>query len=277
MNSIIDYLLLKSERNPKDKIIISLIGAGGKTSSAFWLANLFKQRELKVCITTSTKMFYPLESEIDKFILLDEKVESSSKFQEKKSLFNHISNSSITFCFANKLKEKNIINEPTKVSGISLKNIRNLTQCSPFDVILIEADGSKGLPIKSPAQHEPCIAEETDVVIAVTGAEVINRTIDAKQIHRWEHFQHVTHCNSGDMMDHHVLTKLVEHPLGMFKHSPKKAKRIWQINKVDQVQDKKILKDTAKKILNGVSQLDEIWLTSLNKSNPSLERLVKGE
>lgn len=42
-------------------MVISIVGAGGKTSCLFWLAQAFSQLGKKVMITTTTHMFLPRE------------------------------------------------------------------------------------------------------------------------------------------------------------------------------------------------------------------------
>ncbi|MGN1031711.1 MAG: selenium cofactor biosynthesis protein YqeC, partial [Butyricicoccaceae bacterium] len=53
------------------------------------------------------------------------------------------------------------------------------------DFLLIEADGSRGLPLKAPAAHEPVITEGTGLVIAVLGLTGIGKPI-AEVCHRPE-------------------------------------------------------------------------------------------
>ena len=47
------------------------------------------------------------------------------------------------------------------------------------DVLLIEADGSRRLPLKAPAGHEPVIIPETDAVIGCAGLTCIGKTWEA--------------------------------------------------------------------------------------------------
>ena len=47
------------------------------------------------------------------------------------------------------------------------------------DVVLIEADGSKGLPLKAPADHEPVLPTRVKAVVAVAGADCVGRAIEA--------------------------------------------------------------------------------------------------
>ncbi len=57
--------------------------------------------------------------------------------------------------------------------------------CSEADLILVEADGSRGRPIKYPAEHEPVIPENTDLILCVCGMSGFGKP--GREIcHRWE-------------------------------------------------------------------------------------------
>ena len=47
------------------------------------------------------------------------------------------------------------------------------------EYLLIEADGSRGLPVKAPAGHEPVLTAGTELVIAILGLTGIGRPISA--------------------------------------------------------------------------------------------------
>src|SRR5574343_211423 len=53
---------------PKNSIV-SIVGAGGKTTLLFWLANQFKQKGCRVLCTTTTHMQYPQFSQYDKLVI----------------------------------------------------------------------------------------------------------------------------------------------------------------------------------------------------------------
>ena len=55
------------------------------------------------------------------------------------------------------------------------------------DYIIIEADGSKRLPLKAPAEHEPVLPFETDLVIAVAGMNGAGKPI-RETAHRPERY-----------------------------------------------------------------------------------------
>ena len=55
-----------------------------------------------------------------------------------------------------------------------------------YDVVIVEADGSRGLPLKCPGDQEPVIPDGTDLVIGVAGATAIGQTFrEAPAAHRF--------------------------------------------------------------------------------------------
>lgn len=47
------------------------------------------------------------------------------------------------------------------------------------DFLLLESDGSRGLPVKAPADHEPALLPETELVIALQGMTAFGKPISA--------------------------------------------------------------------------------------------------
>ena len=54
--------------------------------------------------------------------------------------------------------------------------VRRLPEIADF--IIAEADGSRGLPIKAPATHEPVIPPASALVVAVAGLSALGRPLD---------------------------------------------------------------------------------------------------
>lgn len=191
-------------------LLISLIGAGGKTSTLHWLAQTFYQQGKRVLFTTTTKMYRPEDASYHQLLIDQQPTTSNSP--------------GITACFSHYHLQDN------KVTGLPAEQIDEIKQRGLFDVILVEADGSHGLPLKAPARHEPCIPSSSDCVIALTGGQVIDRPADPRQIHRWEIFTALTGGGAGEILDHRVFGTLIAHPEGMFKGTPPQARRVWLIN-----------------------------------------------
>tara|TARA_R110001583_G_scaffold8952_5_gene42281 strand:- start:11426 stop:12283 length:858 start_codon:yes stop_codon:yes gene_type:complete len=255
---LIKKLLNVQAHSAQNKTLtISIVGAGGKTHLSFWLANFFKQLGLSVCLTTTTKMYYPDEKSIDHIVKLsDLDSKAMSENLLKKTPF-------ITFLYQETLPIKTI-NEPTKVEGLQQETLETIIDTFIFDVVIVEADGAKHHPIKAPARHEPCIAKESQIVIGVTGAEAIFSKANSDKIHRWREFSALTHCLPQMEISQTILKCLLNSPQGMFKGAPEQATKIWVINKYDLCTDQLTLLGLVASLLKELPLLKSIWLTQLN-------------
>ncbi|MEZ8094042.1 selenium cofactor biosynthesis protein YqeC [Photobacterium swingsii] len=260
-------------------LYITLVGGGGKTSVAFWLAKNFKQWGCSVCVTTTTKMYLPAQDQADYIIPLDT---INSKKDDKISSKHHssaqndfgICEPTITFIYKSLITDHLKTTKP-KVLGLSEKEIKMIENDCPFTVFIIEGDGSRSLPIKAPNRNEPCIPSYSNMVIGVTGAEAINRKAMPCHIHRWPAFSAITKCQPGDVIDVQVLQPLISHPQGLFKSTPKTAKKIWLINKMDLANDAQTVSKIAEKVLASSPQLNAVWLTEMRAETPIKEVILK--
>lgn len=162
-----------------------------------------------------------------------------------------------------------------KVNGLSYQDIDKLKLSGLFDLIIVEADGAKHLPIKAPSRHEPCIPPQVDAVVAVTGCEVIDKMVSPALIHRCQLFCDITASKIGDTIDKKILGRFINHPDGMFKNVPIKSRRIWLINKTDLAADYDKLYQLSVALLKQSKHLDGICLASFNSSPPINDLLLR--
>lgn len=59
------------------------------------------------------------------------------------------------------------------------------------DYVLVEADGSRGLPVKAHLAHEPVIPPQAGNVVALVGASGFGQPV-REAVHRWEVFRRLT-------------------------------------------------------------------------------------
>lgn len=73
-----------------------------------------------------------------------------------------------------------------------MQSFSELARCADF--VLVEADGSKELPLKAHAAHEPVIPENAAQVICMVGASGLGKPV-REAVHRPELFQALTGSN----------------------------------------------------------------------------------
>ena len=128
------------------KKIISVIGAGGKTSLLHKMSKYYLKQGYTVLLTTTTHMMIEKDTDISCDILaIREKLKHNK------------------YCMAGKLCDKN----KQKIQALPHNILINIM---PYvDYILIEADGAKHHSLKYPLENEPVIFESTTDIYLVAG------------------------------------------------------------------------------------------------------------
>ena len=124
--------------------VISIVGAGGKTSLLFAWARELSAAGKSVVITTTTHMYRPAPMDDENIrIVVSDDPERADK----------------------------VTAPPADV----LEGLRETA-----DVVLIEADGSRRMPLKWPAPWEPVVPDYTDLTVCVAGLSGLGqKTADA--------------------------------------------------------------------------------------------------
>lgn len=125
------------------------------------------------------------------------------------------------------------------------------------DVILCEADGSRHHPCKAPAEHEPVLLPDCDMVLAVAGMDALGRPL-AQACQRPQLAAELLGCSAEKIIDAQMLASLLLSEQGARKNVGARAYYIV-LNKCDLLkaaQQEKILR-----LLVGAG-MDEhrIWL-----------------
>ncbi len=126
--------------------------------------------------------------------------------------------------------------------------------------ILIEADGSRMLPLKAPAEHEPVIPEWVDAVIVLAGMSALGKPLSSDTVFRPEVFGKLGKMKEGEVITVEGLERVLCHPKGGLKGIPEKAKRILVLN---QAEDGLILPETMR-IANYCKDIyDQVLITAV--------------
>ncbi|MBE6008941.1 MAG: putative selenium-dependent hydroxylase accessory protein YqeC [Lachnospiraceae bacterium] len=132
--------------------VVQIAGSGGKTTLSYTIAN--ENSHLKVAVVTTTKRFAPKENAV----LLDE--------NEKLDITGIKGN------FA----EIGVLDEIGKIGWIGDENYAILKEWA--DIVVVEADGSKRLPLKACAEYEPVFLPDATKTVVVCGLSAIGKPIE---------------------------------------------------------------------------------------------------
>lgn len=195
--------MLSAALGLEDARLISLCGAGGKTTLMFALAREFVARGERVLVTTTTR------------IARAEAAAAESGARGAVLLFFGATPDS------------------RKLTGIGPDRVNALKHSGEFDRILVEADGSAGRPLKAAAPHEPVIPSATDALITVAGLNGLGLPLQEANVFRAEVWAELTGTRLGSRVTPEAIACMARLPGGFFKGSPPSAQRILFLNRAD--------------------------------------------
>lgn len=158
----------------KDTSVISITGAGGKTSLMVMLSNIFSSYDEKVLVTTTTK------------------VQEGLEFDDATCYWEH---------------------QNGKCVNPGIEKIKS--QIPNFDKVIIEADGSKRLPLKYHTSRDPVVIDETDSTLAVIGLSALGEKI-TDVLFGYDEFLK-TNSVSEHTCGLNFIERLIDEPSGVLK------------------------------------------------------------
>ena len=117
-----------------------------------------------------------------------------------------------------------VIVEQDKVQGVSPALLDRIAAQPAVDVVIVEADGSRRLPFKAPAAHEPVIPTSATIVVPLVGLDVLGQPLDAEHVHRPQLVAELTGAALGDPVTPAMIAAVLAHPQGGAKDAPPTAR-----------------------------------------------------
>lgn len=164
--------------------VIAAVGSGGKSSCLTLLAQRYRSQGRSVLLTTSTHMRQSAALCCSPSLpVLQEQLASTG------------------FLFTGTPVPDGKIGPLPKAQYDALSQ--------QADVTLVEADGSRGLPLKMPAQWEPVLPAKTDLVLVLLGLSGLGRPLQAV-CHRWELAAQALECAVDCVVTPALAAQLLE-------------------------------------------------------------------
>lgn len=199
--------------------LISITGAGGKTSLMLALGSRLSSRH-RVVLTTTTRLGKDQVPRGMKLLVgnLDEVMAELPACLEKPGCV----------AAAGGIEEGKLI-------GFASPEVDILHESGLADVVIVEADGSKGFPVKGYADHEPVIPLKTTCQFVVVGAELFSEALDEKTVFRLPLFLSACGLKQGTRPGVSEIASILESPRIFLKDSRGMPgmKRVLFINKTD--------------------------------------------
>lgn len=202
--------------------VVALVGAGGKSSALFALGREIAARGQRVLLTTTTHLSYDQVQAAPSAVTVDG---PSLPWAEIGACLDRVGQ-----CL--------LMGPPggPRRQGLTPAQVDALAAAAPrlnVAALIVEADGSRLLPLKAPAAHEPVLPASTTVLVPVLGIDALGQRLNAATVHRPERVAAVLEIDDAVRLTPAMLATLALHPAGGAKAKPAAACLVPLINKVE--------------------------------------------
>ncbi len=209
--------------------VVSIVGAGGKTTTMYRSCAELRARGLRVISTTTTAIQRPTSQQSPLLLIASDTPDLTAAIAKGLEAHGHVT-------VVGKARRAD------KFEGVSAARIATFRDLA--DVVVIEADGARHAAIKVPAEHEPAVPTCTTVCLSVSGLHALGRPL-GEVCHRSERAAVLTGESMATPVSGMTIARLLASHDGGLRGVPMTADA-WAVLTHLQDDDLAVARDTAR-------------------------------
>ncbi len=245
----------------QSKEVVALVGGGGKTTAMFRLAAELASQGKRVVTTTTTHI------SIAQIALAPQHLIHTPD-RPLEDLIVRLS--SLLAAHPHGLVVGPLDGATGKASGVAPAVVEAIAGLPEVDAVLVEADGSRTLPFKAPAEYEPVVPACTTLLIPVVGIDALGRPLADDHVHRAERIAALAGVQPGVAVTSEIITAVLAHPQGGLKGRPPGARAVPLVNKIESAEEMAAARDLAGRLL-AYPGIDSVVVGAMGRSDPVTE------
>jgi len=238
--------------------VVSFVGAAGKTTAMFRLAAELGAAGLRVVTSTTTHIS-----------------QDQVKLSPASVTPDHID---LLAARLDRYGQCLVAGSPDgtgRVFGAPPDLVETLVARTDVDVVILEADGSRSLPFKAPAGHEPVVHPATTILAPIAGLQVLGQPLDEDHVHRPHLAAAIAGQPLGSPVTPATLARVLSHPEGGAKQRPPAARLVPILNRADTEADLEKGREAAA-LLMEYAAVDAVLLCRMRHDPPVSEAWARG-
>ena len=201
--------------------LVAFVGAGGKTTALQLLCAESAARAGGILATTTTAMFAPQLTSLGPLIVEDE--DETPLATRAGEALRSTGVVALARSFA----------AGGKVEGLAPSDVDALWRDRIAGSIVVEADGSRGLPLKAFGEAEPQLPQATTTVIVVAGLDALGRPVDEGHVHRARLLLPLLDAAEGDAVTPRIFATTLALQIARVRALTPQARVVVLLNKAE--------------------------------------------
>ena len=200
--------------------VVSLVGAGGKTSALRLLAKELTSASDRVIATTTTAMLFRELASIGPLVMDASDNVLVAELRE-------------TLRGERAVGVARSLGANGKVVGLPPATIDRLWADGLADKVVVEADGSRGMPLKAFGPHEPQVPSATGTIVLMAGLDAIGRPFTAEHVHRADVLADTLGMPLGGTVTSRIFVSAVRDQVARLRQRWPASRIVALLNKAD--------------------------------------------
>lgn len=207
--------------------LVATVGGGGKTSLLRVLARESSDQGARTVATTTTAMYLRDLETLGRVLLSSELPALSVRLDDALAKEGPVG-------VAQEVDDKG------KVVGLPPEWVDVLWNTAGLDYLLVEADGSRGMPLKAFGEREPQVPSAATVVVQVAGLDVLGAPLAEPHVHRADLLATALGVPPGTEVTTGIFLEAMRLQLRLLEERWPAAKTITLLNKAEEPRDREI-------------------------------------
>lgn len=153
-----------------------------------------------------------------------------------------------------------------KVQGVGPDLPGRLLARGDVDFVVVEADGSRQMPVKVPVAHEPVVPPEASLVVVVLGIDGLERPY-REVVHRLTALRRLLPVDGADVLTPVQAATLLTHAQGGLQGVPDGARVVVWLNKVETAVQRHLATETARRVL-AEARIERVVIGAVASAEP---------
>ncbi len=202
--------------------VVALVGGGGKTAALQLLAEecLAANGERRVLATTTTAMLLTELQRVAPVVVQPLLPRLKAELEER-------------LTGERSAAAARAIGRDGKVVGLPTEWVDELWATGMIDQLVVEADGSRGAPLKAFAAHEPQVPSTTTLIVQVAGMDVLGMPLAEPHVHRAQLLAELLGVPVGSKVTPSLLAKALRAQLRVLRERWPGARHVTLLNKAE--------------------------------------------
>ncbi len=240
-----DFSLLSDALGIRKGQVFALVGGGGKTGTMLTLSRELTNRGWRVLASTTTRVGPSVATSMPVLTMTGD--------EPPEELARVLSETGLAFLSTGRGGDG-------KFLGVDPWILTTIRDRDLADVVLVEADGARQMPLKAPGEHEPLLPPGVDLVSPVAGLDALGQPIRPGSVHRPELVRRLT---GSDVVTAAVIADVLTADAGGMKGIPDSAGVCPILNKLDTVQREVALEVAAAVLARRPDRISRVLMTNL--------------